>query len=73
MWSSGRPDKRWGYVGHMFVQHDCRNRGMGSRLLETVRRYRQRCGGCAAARPADGRGYVMRAEVRAEGLEPPRA
>lgn len=29
----GRPDSRWGYVGHMFVSEAHRNRGIGTRLL----------------------------------------
>lgn len=29
----GRPDSRWGYVGHMFVSEAHRNQGIGTRLL----------------------------------------
>jgi GNAT superfamily N-acetyltransferase len=34
--SPGQPDSRWGYVSHIFVREDCRNRGIGSRLLECL-------------------------------------
>jgi GNAT superfamily N-acetyltransferase len=32
----GRMDSRWGYLGNMFVRKDCRNRGIGSALLDAV-------------------------------------
>lgn len=32
----GRPDSRWGYIGHMFVSEACRNSGIGTRLLSEV-------------------------------------
>ena len=32
----GRLDSRWGYLGNMFVREDCRNRGVGSALLNAV-------------------------------------
>jgi GNAT superfamily N-acetyltransferase len=32
----GHADSRWGYVGHMFVREDCRNRGIGSALLTRI-------------------------------------
>jgi GNAT superfamily N-acetyltransferase len=32
----GRMDSRWGYLGNMFVRADCRNRGVGSALLNAV-------------------------------------
>jgi GNAT superfamily N-acetyltransferase len=42
----GQPVSRWGYVGHMFVREDARNRGIGTQLLAVL----------VAA--ADQRGYV---------------
>ncbi len=32
----GRMDSRWGYLGNMFVRADCRNRGVGSALINAV-------------------------------------
>jgi len=32
----GRPDSRWGYVGHMFVSGAFRNQGVGTRLLAAL-------------------------------------
>lgn len=32
----GRPDSRWGYVGHLFVSETFRNQGVGARLLAAV-------------------------------------
>jgi GNAT superfamily N-acetyltransferase len=32
----GRLDSRWGYVGHMFVREDHRNKGIGSALLNAL-------------------------------------
>lgn len=32
----GRPDSRWGYIGHMFVSEGHRNNGIGTRLLSEL-------------------------------------
>ena len=32
----GRPDSRWGYVSNMFVRAECRNQGVGSRLVACI-------------------------------------
>jgi GNAT superfamily N-acetyltransferase len=32
----GQPDRRWGYVGNMFVREELRNRGVGTALLHAV-------------------------------------
>ena len=42
----GRPPSRWGYLGNAFVLSAYRNRGIGTRLINTVLDY------------ADGNGFV---------------
>jgi GNAT superfamily N-acetyltransferase len=42
----GKPDTCWGYVGHMFVRADARDRGIGAELM------------AALINTADERGYV---------------